>query len=84
MYNQEDWLMQTSLRFSSVHGDSAEDLVIDYYAIKWLNDNGYYKDGYINKQYGTAPILNAVKWAKSQLNTTDAQLLLNLLAKRVI
>lgn len=71
------------LRFSSVDDDSAKALVIDYYAVKWLNDNGYYKDGQLNEQYGTAPILTAVKWAERQLNTTEAKLLLNLLEKRV-
>lgn len=71
------------LRFSSVDADSAKAVVIDYYSLKWLNDNGYYKDGHLNEQYGTAPILTAVKFAERQLNTTDAKLLLNLLEKRV-
>ena len=71
------------LRFSSIEDDSAKALVIDYYAVKWLNDNGYYKDGKLNEEYGTAPILTAVKWAERQLNTVDAELLLNLLEKRV-
>jgi hypothetical protein len=71
------------LRFFSLEDDSAKALVIDYYAAKWLNDNGYYKDGQLNEKHGTAPILTAVKWAERQLNTQDAELLLNLLEKRV-
>ena len=81
--NGNAFIANVMLRFSSIEDDSAKALVIDYYAVKWLNNNGYYKDGNLNEQCGTAPILTAVKWAERQLNTVDAQLLLNLLEKRV-
>jgi hypothetical protein len=81
--NGNDFIADVMLRFSSVDEDSAKALVVDYYAVKWLNDNGYYKDGKLCEKYGTAPILTAVKWAERQLDTTDAKLLLNLLEKRV-
>lgn len=75
--------INTTLRFYPIEEDSVKELVIDYYAIKWLNANWYYKNGKINEKYGTAPVLKAVKWAKTQLNTMNAKLLLNLLEKRV-
>lgn len=65
--------------------DSIENLVIDYNAMKYLNDKGFYDSNFklIDDLTSTAPIFTALKEAEKQMQNKDNQILLNLLKKRI-